>query len=138
MPGEEPLVAFPLVLPMGWSKSPPIFSTATETIAYLANERLMALPGSRNIFSTMQHALTNKANGRIALKKVVHNALDDFRWMQKNIDATCPTCIAEIIPLLPAAEGHHDVSGMGAGGVWFLGDNITPHEGYVGDIPILW
>ena len=40
LPGEEPLVAFPLVLPMGWSNSPPIFSTATETIADLANERL--------------------------------------------------------------------------------------------------
>ena len=39
-PNEEPLVAFPLVLPMGWSNSPPIFSTATETIADLANRRL--------------------------------------------------------------------------------------------------
>ena len=57
----------------------------------------------------MQHALTNKAKGRIALKKEVHNALDDFRWMHNNI-ATRPTRIAEIIPLLPAAEGHHDVS----------------------------
>jgi len=40
LPGEKPLVAFPLVLPMGWSNSPPIFSTVTETIADLANERL--------------------------------------------------------------------------------------------------
>ena len=40
--GEEPLVAFPLVLPMGWSNSPPIFSTATEIIADLANQRLQA------------------------------------------------------------------------------------------------
>jgi hypothetical protein len=69
----------------------------------------LALPGSRNIFSTMQHALTNKAKGQIALKKEVHNALDDFWWMHNNI-ATRPTRIAEIIPLLPAAEGHHDVS----------------------------
>ena len=72
----------------------------------------LALPGSRNIFSTMQHALTNKAKGRIALNKEVHNALDDFRWMHNNI-ATRPTRIAEIIPLLPAAEGHHDASGIG-------------------------
>lgn len=34
---EEPLVAIPLVLPMGWKNSPPIFSTATETIADVAN-----------------------------------------------------------------------------------------------------
>jgi hypothetical protein len=97
----------------------------------------LALPGSRNIFSTMQHALTNKAKGRIALNKEVHNALDDFRWMHNNI-ATRPTRIAEIIPLLPAAEGHHDASGIGAGGVWFLGDNIIPREGYVKGKPILW
>ena len=34
---DEPL---PLVLPMGWKNSPPIFSTATETIADLANTHL--------------------------------------------------------------------------------------------------
>ena len=97
----------------------------------------LALPGSRNIFSTMQHALATKVKGRIALKKEVHNALDDFRWMHNNI-ASRPTRIAEIIPLLPAAEGHHDASGIGAGGVWFLGDQITPREGSVGGKPILW
>ena len=37
MPGAGPLVAFPLVLPVGWKNSPPIFSTATEIIADLAN-----------------------------------------------------------------------------------------------------
>ena len=40
LPGDEQLVAFPLVLPMGWSNSMPIFSTATETISDLANRRL--------------------------------------------------------------------------------------------------
>jgi hypothetical protein len=42
-PGKEPLVAFPLVLPMGWKNSPPVFSTATETIADLVNMRLQHL-----------------------------------------------------------------------------------------------
>ncbi len=37
LPGDEPLISFPLVLPMGWSNSPPIFSTATKTIADIAN-----------------------------------------------------------------------------------------------------
>jgi hypothetical protein len=41
-PGVEPLVALPLVLPMGWKNSPPAFCTATETIADLANQRLLA------------------------------------------------------------------------------------------------
>ncbi len=40
LPGDEPLIAFPLVLPMGWMNSPPIFSPATETIADIANARL--------------------------------------------------------------------------------------------------
>ena len=40
LPGQQRLVAFPLVLPMGWKNSPPIFSTATETIADLANKHI--------------------------------------------------------------------------------------------------
>ncbi len=39
-PGHKPLIAFPLVLPMGWKNSPPIFSTATKTIADLTNIRI--------------------------------------------------------------------------------------------------
>ena len=39
-PGEPHLVVFPLVLPMGWKNSPPIFSAATETIADLTNYRI--------------------------------------------------------------------------------------------------
>jgi hypothetical protein len=37
LPDDEPLIAFPLVLPMGWTNSPLIFSTATETIMDIAN-----------------------------------------------------------------------------------------------------
>jgi hypothetical protein len=39
-PGAEPLVGFPLVLPMGWMHSPPLFTAATETVADLANHQL--------------------------------------------------------------------------------------------------
>ena len=38
--GEEPLIAIPLTLPMGWKESPPAFCTATETVADLANAAL--------------------------------------------------------------------------------------------------
>ena len=34
------MIAIPLTLPMGWKKSPPLFCTATETVADLANEAL--------------------------------------------------------------------------------------------------
>jgi hypothetical protein len=37
--GEEPLLALPLVLPMGWTESPPYFCVATETVADMANKR---------------------------------------------------------------------------------------------------
>ncbi len=37
LPGDKPLTAFPLVLPMGWTNSPPILSTATYTVADIAN-----------------------------------------------------------------------------------------------------
>ena len=40
LPGELPLVALPLALPMGWTQSPPMFSAVTETIADVANQRL--------------------------------------------------------------------------------------------------
>jgi hypothetical protein len=36
----EQLVGFPLVLPMGWMQSPPVFTAATETVADLANQKL--------------------------------------------------------------------------------------------------
>ena len=39
--GEEPLIAFPLALPMGWTESPPYFCAVTETIADVANQRIL-------------------------------------------------------------------------------------------------
>jgi hypothetical protein len=56
----------------------------------------LALPGLRNIFSTMQNALALKTGGRLALDKGVHHALDNFWWMQVNI-STCHTQIAEVL-----------------------------------------
>jgi hypothetical protein len=37
-PGEEPLVAFPMILPMGWTESPQYLCAVSETIADLANQ----------------------------------------------------------------------------------------------------
>ena len=38
--GDEPLLALPLVLPMGWTQSPPYFCAATETVADITNKWL--------------------------------------------------------------------------------------------------
>ena len=41
-PGQPPLVAFPLALPMGWVESPPYFTTLSETACDFANMSLCA------------------------------------------------------------------------------------------------
>jgi hypothetical protein len=38
--GKESVIAFPIVLPMGWTNSPPWFSGTTEMIANIANKRI--------------------------------------------------------------------------------------------------
>ncbi|EJK61126.1 hypothetical protein THAOC_18432, partial [Thalassiosira oceanica] len=250
-PGEEKLVAFPLVLPMGWKNSPPIFSTGTETAADLANQRLAARvhpaphrlddaaetvpspppdrvaiksilkapkkqvgtavpttrdpslptrrraatyidvfvddfvalaqqPGNgRRVRRILMHAiddvfrpldelddefrrepislkkllkgigraafnvagaarratpvqshaiaLSKKVKSRVNLMRGVHDSLEDFRWLLNDIKRR-PTRIAELVPLLAAAEGHHDASGTGAGGVWFPAKHLVPRR----------
>eukprot|EP00804_Cyclotella_cryptica_P029635 CCRYP_019021-RA/>CCRYP_019021-RA protein AED:0.08 eAED:0.21 QI:0/-1/0/1/-1/0/1/0/359 len=97
----------------------------------------LALPGSRNIFSSMQTALSNMSGTRVKLNKGVHHALEDFRWMHDNI-ASRPTRIAELVPLDPAAEGHHDASGSGVGGIWFPSATLVSRSGYHSLKPLLW
>ena len=75
----------------------------------------IALPDSRNMFGRLQDALSKGSKTRIDLSKGVHQALDDFRWLAKDLTSR-PTRLAELIPLAPVAEGHHDASGSGAGG----------------------
>jgi hypothetical protein len=38
--GQERLIGFPVVLPMGWKESPPVFTSATETVTDLANGQI--------------------------------------------------------------------------------------------------
>ena len=53
--GEEPIIAFPLTLPMGWSHSPPYFCAFTETGADVCNHLSSAHP--RPPFGLPPHAL---------------------------------------------------------------------------------
>ena len=77
------------------------------------------------MFSMMQHALANNKKTRVALTKGVHQAVQDFSWMFKDIKSR-PTRIAELVPLLASAMGYHDTSGEGAGGVWFPHKSLPP------------
>ena len=97
----------------------------------------LALPGSRHMFGRLQNALSDRIGGCIALNKGVHQALDDFRWIATDLTSH-PTRIAELIPLAPSAEGHHDASGLGAGGIWFPGHDLAPRQGYAAGILVLW
>ena len=96
----------------------------------------LALPGARHLFSHMQLALATKIKSRVTLSRGVHDALADFRWLLNDIKNR-PTRIAELVPLLASAEGHHDASGAGAGGVWFPSEHIQPRDGYARR-PVLW
>jgi hypothetical protein len=55
-PEEEPLIAFPVILPMGWVHGPNFLCAVTETIADLANARF----ASNNMTTTI-HCLNNTA-----------------------------------------------------------------------------
>ena len=90
----------------------------------------LALPGARHCFSHMQDALRHRTKGRIALRKGVHQALADFRWMAASVSSR-PTRLAEIIPLLPTVLGDHDACKEGAGGILFPAPTINmrrPHH----------
>ena len=89
----------------------------------------LALPGACHLFSHMQQALLHQKGGQLSLKKGVHAAISDFKWILHDIES-CPTCIAELIPLLASAVGHHDASGTGAGGSWFPSDHLPIREGH--------
>ena len=97
----------------------------------------LALPGSRGLFSTMQKALSTSVALRVALRKGVHGAINDFKWISEDI-ANRPTRIAELIPLLPSSLGYHDASKQGAGGVWFPTPDLIPRLGSSTSQPILW
>ena len=115
-------------------------TTARKWHTVLGELRSMsaALPGSRNLFCRLQHALTQRQNRhRLSLRRGVHQALDDFRWLARDLEAR-PTRLAEVVPLHPVADGHHDASGAGAGGAWWPGSHAVPRRGWASDKPILW
>ena len=97
----------------------------------------IALPGARHMFGRLQNALSLQSKTRVCLKKGVHKALNDFRWLANNIESR-PTRIAELVPVLQAAEGHHDASGDGAGGAWFPGSSLVPRVGWQAETPVVW
>jgi hypothetical protein len=57
IPNAGPLIAIPLVLPLGWSESPPYFCAVTETITDMVNipQYHIAIPNeAHKLLSDMQ------------------------------------------------------------------------------------
>ena len=96
----------------------------------------LALPRARGLFSFLQNALQLQTGRHVPLTQDTHQALRDFHWIVDNLSMH-PTCITELVPLLPLALSHHDALGMGAGGVWFPAQQIVPC-GLLSCPPLLW
>ena len=90
---------------------------------------VIGIPGSRGLFSMLQHALQQvDAAGNIHLTTPLKDQLADFHHLATELTSR-PTALAEIVPDYPVAMGPHDASGTGMGGVWLpstTNSNITP------------
>ena len=68
----------------------------------------IALPGSRNMFGRLQNALSKGSKTRIDPTKGVHQALNNFKWIAKDLTSR-PTRLAELIPLAPVDKQSTEV-----------------------------
>jgi hypothetical protein len=82
---------------------------------------ILALPGTRGLFSVLQEALLHKIHDgkRLRLRRPVHDFLDDFRWLARGVGSR-PTSIDELVAQPPSTFGATDASGLGMGCVFFL------------------
>jgi hypothetical protein len=81
---------------------------------------LLAFPGARGLFSTLQEAFRHPtADGRLKFSPALHDFLNNFRWLAHDL-ATRPTRIAELTPLPESTLGACDATGLGMGGVHFV------------------
>ena len=90
---------------------------------------VLALPGSRGLFSVLQHAFkSGQRHLRVTL--AMHDFLDDFRWVVRSLHAR-PTRVYELFPSSPAVIGATDASGYGMGGVFFVPLDDDEYNSYV-------
>jgi hypothetical protein len=82
---------------------------------------VLAIPGGKGLFSTLQHGFKYTDKHRIRLSPSIRDHLDDFEELAHSVAAR-PTRLAEIIPDSPTFIGACDASRRGMGGVWFLPD----------------
>ena len=87
---------------------------------------ILAIPGGRGLFSTLQTGFTQSDTHRIRLNKPMQDALSDFHHLALDLGSR-PTRLGEIVPDLPVAVGTADASGRGMGGTWHAADpSLSP------------
>ena len=113
-PGEEPLVALPLTLPMGWTESPPYFCSATETLADLIN--LHASPS----WDPPRHPLEPAAG--------TQPPMDGRHRITAPTPTFSPPPRLPVLPQLPPPQQHHHRRPLAYGDV-FVDDEILLAQG---------
>jgi hypothetical protein len=88
-----------------------------------------ALPGSRGLFSVLQHALVRSDRNRVRLTQHVWDMMADFTAIADSLRQR-PTRLRELVPTHPAFLGASDACRTGMGGVWLC--PATSHR------PIVW
>ena len=116
-------------------------TSAKKRLTVLRELRSMALtlPGAHNISSRLHNALDKDSKIPVTLDKGVCQALYDFPCMADNMTAR-PTCITELAPLSPSAEGYHDAIGSTRawGGVLIPSNTLNPREGWKAEVLVAW
>ena len=82
---------------------------------------ILAIPGGRGFFSTLQTGFKQSDKHRIRINKPMHDAITDLHHLALDIGSR-PTRLGEIVPDLPVAIGTADASGAGMGGTWLSHD----------------
>ena len=90
---------------------------------------ILAIPGGRGLFSTLQTGLQHTEKHRVRLSQPIVDALEDFHHLAVDLGAR-PTRLGEIVPDIPVALGPADACGLGMGGVWLSADPAFH--------PVLW
>ena len=98
------LVAFPITLPMGWTNSPTLFCSATETIADLANDAILKWrnPAPHQLDSIASTPCSGTSVGSIGAAHDSSNAVEPSSHTQEAV--VLPALTALLPPLLPVPE----------------------------------
>ena len=86
---------------------------------------LLALPGSRGLFSQMQEALSHVKGKWVTLTRDMHGLLAGFQWLAEDM-ASLPTRLFKLVPLTPSLDGYQKSSGRMCGGVVLPGPSSAP------------